>query len=214
MAALPIWKKRPWLTMPRSGMGPPAPRRGVWSGNIVPSILPGINPIEDLRKRIPNEFGLADHDNPLYKQVERGRQMNRAGGLGWGPKTDPYLKNYGNLRDADIPRSASSGSTGWDETYVAKPTVPKNKAPTAKKGQTAEEKKAEKDEALKLAWEDAAKYAGAMQGKTIPGVPPGGGSQDHQMGTYGTGGYDLTSNRPTADPDAVRKRLYGIMGFA
>ena len=110
--------------MPHSGMGPPAPGRGVWSGNIVPSVLPEINSIEDLRKRIPNEFGLADRDNPLYKQVERGRQMNRAGGLGWGPKTDPYLKNYGNLGDALIPMQASSGPTGWGETYGQTPTAP------------------------------------------------------------------------------------------
>lgn len=91
---------------------------------------------------------------------------------------------------------------------IAEPIVPK------KKGQTAEEKKAEQQEALKLAMEDAAKYSGAMQGKTIPGVPPGGGSREHQMSVYNTGGYDLTSNRPIADTDAVRKRLYGIMGFA
>ena len=207
--AFSLMKKRPWLTMPRSGMGPPAPRRGVWSGNIVPSILPGINQIEDLRKRIPNELGLADRDNPLYKQVERGRQMNRAGGLGWGPYTDPYLKNYGNLGDADIPISASSGPTGWDETYVAKPTVPKNKAPTAKKGPTAEERA----EAWKQAMADAQGFMAPMQGGTIPGVSPGGGSREHQMSVYNTGGYDLTSNRPISDTDVVRKRLYGIMGF-
>ena len=135
--------------MPHSGMGPPAPGRGVWSGNIVPSSLPEINSIEDLRKRIPNEFGLADRDNPLYKQVERGRAMQRAAGLGWGtqspyytpkytdletldeagferkiPQTDPYLKNYGNLGDAQIPMSASSGPTGWGETYGQTPTAP------------------------------------------------------------------------------------------
>ena len=98
----------------------------------------------------------------------------------------------------------------WKDVYpmAGKPTVQykKAKGPTAP---TAEEKA----EALKLAMEDVAKYSGAMQGKTIPGVPPGGGSREHQMGTYDTGGYDLTSNRPIADPDAVRKRLYGIMGF-
>ena len=72
----------------------------------------------------------------------------------------------------------------------------------------------ERAEAWALAMEDAQGFMGPMQGDTIPGVAPGGGSRDHQMGQYGTGGLDLTDNRPTADPDAVRKRLYGIMGFA
>ena len=72
----------------------------------------------------------------------------------------------------------------------------------------------ERAEAWALAMEDAEGFMGPMQGDTIPGVAPGGGSRDHQMGQYGTGGLDLADNRPTADPDAVRKRLYGIMGFA
>ena len=80
---------------------------------------------------------------------------------------------------------------------------------TKKKGPTAEERA----EAWKLAMEDAQGFMGPMQGDTIPGVAPGGGSQDHKMSVYGTGGYDLASNRPIADTDAVRKRLYGIMGF-
>jgi hypothetical protein len=80
---------------------------------------------------------------------------------------------------------------------------------TKKKGPTAEERA----EAWKLAMEDAQGFMGPMQGGTIPGVAPGGGSQDHKMSVYGTGGYDLASNRPIADTDAVRKRLYGIMGF-
>jgi hypothetical protein len=94
------------------------------------------------------------------------------------------------------PPTQTTNIVGWKN--------PKKQGPTAE----------ERAEALKLAMEDAAKYSGAMQGKTIPGVPPGGGSQDHQMSVYNTGGYDLTSNRPISDTDAVRKRLYGIMGFA
>ena len=75
--------------------------------------------------------------------------MQRAAGLGWGtqspyytpkytdletldeagferkiPQTDPYLKNYGNLGDAQIPMSASSGPTGWGETSGQTPTAP------------------------------------------------------------------------------------------
>jgi len=98
----------------------------------------------------------------------------------------------------------------WKDIYpmAGKPTVQykKAKGPTAP---TAEERA----EAWKLAMEDAQGFMGPMQGDTIPGVAPGGGSQDHKMSVYGTGGYDLASNRPIADTDAVRKRLYGIMGF-
>ena len=95
---------------------------------------------------------------------------------------------------------------------IAEPTVPINKAPTAKKGPTAPTAE-ERAEAWKQAMADAQGFMAPMQGGTIPGVAPGGGSREHQMSVYNTGGYDLTSNRPISDTDAVRKRLYGIMGF-
>ena len=89
---------------------------------------------------------------------------------------------------------------------IAEPTVPKKKGPTAP---TAEERA----EAWKLAMEDGRDFMGAMPGGTLSGAIVG-EKPKIQTGSYETGGYDLTSNRPTADPDAVRKRLYGIMGFA
>jgi len=115
------------------------------------------------------------------------------GGVSSKTRTDIAGGEYKNLNK--IP-TQTTNIVGWKN--------PKKQGPTAE----------ERAEAWKLAMEDAQGFMGPMQGDTIPGVAPGGGSREHQMSVYNTGGYDLTSNRPISDTDAVRKRLYGIMGFA
>ena len=121
--------------------------------------------------------------------------------------TDPVVRgeNVPTVKPPMQKTYPNTGPPGW----APKASAPAGAA-TKKKGPTKEERA----EAWALAMEDAQGFMGPMQGDTIPGVAPGGGSRDHQMGQYGTGGLDLADNRPTADPDAVRKRLYGIMGFA
>ena len=184
--------------------------------------LPQLAPNPDPLKVNPNAYDewkerlrTVHGDDPAYSKVP------------WNMRTGFYDEEGGVHGTLGIPHPGSGRSFNrypvhrgtatkigefmkWKDVYpmAGKPTVQykKAKGPTAP---TAEEKA----EALKLAMEDAAKYSGAMQGKTIPGVPPGGGSREHQMSVYNTGGYDLTSNRPIADTDVVRKRLYGIMGF-
>ena len=163
------------------------------------------------------------YNNPEYGQPDQWEggagsvmdnilnELRNPGEVVLQPNQSPILTNPNDPYSVKQPDwNPSGGKYSYLENLkgASPPT-----APAKKKGQTAEEKKAEQQEALKLAMEDAAKYSGAMQGKTIPGVPPGGGSREHQMSVYNTGGYDLTSNRPISDTDAVRKRLYGIMGF-
>jgi len=114
---------------------------------------------------------------------------------GWSADKNNAAINAAMARQAQIPQ--------YDDTMGAG-------VATKKKGPTAEERA----EAWKQAMADAQGFMAPMQGDTIPGVSPGGGSREHQMSVYNTGGYDLTSNRPISDTDAVRKRLYGIMGFA
>jgi hypothetical protein len=111
---------------------------------------------------------------------------------------------------ANLERAGGAGGfySRREDYVVGGPAKPVTQA-SLKKGPTAEERA----EAWKQAMADAQGFMGPMQGGTIPGVAPGGGSREHQMSVYNTGGYDLTSNRPIADTDAVRKRLYGIMGF-
>ena len=134
---------------------------------------------------------------PIWKKKLYNRWLLPSG------KFNPWLSPvYGNVEGGDMmPKSPTYGAA----------TKSKNPLSRTSAGELSASERAE---AWALAMEDAQGFMGPMQGDTIPGVAPGGGSRDHQMGQYGTGGLDIADNRPTADPDAVRKRLYGIMGCA
>jgi hypothetical protein len=129
--------------------------------------------------------------------------------LSGGRPIDPVkninvIDNDMGLHRSGFPHTLHGGKYSYLDNPGGGSSLPKNKGPTAE----------ERAEAWALAMEDAEGFMAPMQGDTIPGVSPGGGSREHQMSVYNTGGYDLTSNRPISDTDAVRKRLYGIMGFA
>ena len=120
---------------------------------------------------------------------------------------DAYPNKIPTVRQRKIPRTwrgpgDSAQIPQYDDTMGAG-------VATKKKGPTAEERA----EAWKQAMADAQGFMAPMQGDTIPGAIVGEKTKI-QTGPYETGGYDLTSNRPISDTDAVRKRLYGIMGFA
>ena len=124
--------------------------------------------------------------------------------LSGGRPIDPaenmnVIENDMGLHRSGFPHNLHGGKYSYLDNPGGGSSLPKNKGPT----------KEERAEAWRQAMED---IPGPMQGDTIPGVPPGGGSRDHKASTYSMG-IDLEENNPISDPDAVRKRLYGLMGF-
>ena len=156
------------------------------------------------------ERGNTNYSNALSSTTTAGVNVNLpdAEGMRWSddmPRDLIPIPDPGNWPDPGLwagdERVWRGVTIPQTPRKIAAPTVTKKQGPTAE----------ERAEAWKQAMADA---PGPIEGNLLAGVPPGGGSREHQPGIYQTGGYDLTSNRPIADTEKVRKRLYGIMGFA